>query len=79
MGPSAHSGLMELLTISEKQAQAILDLRLQRLTQLEQSKLEEEHQNLLQKIAYLRRVLADESLLLSIIGDELQENQREVS
>jgi len=72
-GPSAHSGLMELLTISEKQAQAILDLRLQRLTQLEQSKLEEEHQNLLQKIAYLRRVLADESLLLSIIGDELQE------
>ncbi|MDI9457649.1 MAG: DNA gyrase subunit A [Bacillota bacterium] len=72
-GPSAHSGLMELLTISEKQARAILDLRLQRLTQLEQSKLEEEHQNLLQKIAYLRRVLADESLLLSIIGDELQE------
>lgn len=72
-GPSARSGLMELLTISEKQAQAILDLRLQRLTQLEQSKLEEEHQNLLQKIAYLRRVLADESLLLSIIGDELQE------
>lgn len=72
-GPSAHSGLMELLTISEKQAQAILDLRLQRLTQLEQSKLEEEHQNLLQTIAYLRRVLADESLLLSIIGDELQE------
>ena len=72
-GPSARSGLMELLTISEKQAQAILDLRLQRLTQLEQSKLEEEHQNLLQTIAYLRRVLADESLLLSIIGDELQE------
>ena len=72
-GPSARSGLMELLTISEKQARAILDLRLQRLTQLEQSKLEEEHQNLLQKIAYLRRVLADESLLLSIIGDELQE------
>jgi len=72
-GPSARSGLMELLTISEKQARAILDLRLQRLTQLEQSKLEEEHQNLLQTIAYLRRVLADESLLLSIIGDELQE------
>lgn len=78
-GPSAHSGLMELLTISEKQAQAILDLRLQRLTQLEQSKLEEEHQNLLQKIAYLRRVLADESLLLSIIGDELQEIKEKYS
>lgn len=78
-GPSAHSGLMELLTISEKQARAILDLRLQRLTQLEQSKLEEEHQNLLQKIAYLRRVLADESLLLSIIGDELQEIKEKYS
>lgn len=78
-GPSAHSGLMELLTISEKQAQAILDLRLQRLTQLEQSKLEEEHQNLLQTIAYLRRVLADESLLLSIIGDELQEIKEKYS
>lgn len=78
-GPSARSGLMELLTISEKQAQAILDLRLQRLTQLEQSKLEEEHQNLLQKIAYLRRVLADESLLLSIIGDELQEIKEKYS
>lgn len=78
-GPSARSGLMELLTISEKQAQAILDLRLQRLTQLEQSKLEEEHQNLLQTIAYLRRVLADESLLLSIIGDELQEIKEKYS
>lgn len=78
-GPSARSGLMELLTISEKQARAILDLRLQRLTQLEQSKLEEEHQNLLQKIAYLRRVLADESLLLSIIGDELQEIKEKYS
>lgn len=78
-GPSAHSGLMELLTISEKQARAILDLRLQRLTQLEQSKLEEEHQNLLQTIAYLRRVLADESLLLSIIGDELQEIKEKYS
>lgn len=78
-GPSARSGLMELLTISEKQARAILDLRLQRLTQLEQSKLEEEHQNLLQTIAYLRRVLADESLLLSIIGDELQEIKEKYS
>jgi DNA gyrase subunit A len=72
-GPSARNGLIELLSISEKQAQAILDLRLQRLTQLEQSKLEEEHQELLKKIDYLRRILADEGLLMSIIGDELRE------
>ncbi len=71
--PSARTGLMELLGISEKQAQAILDLRLQRLTRLEQSKLEEEHRGLLKKIAYLRSVLADESLVLGIIRDELQE------
>lgn len=72
-GPSARNGLIELLSISEIQAQAILDLRLQRLTRLEQSKLEEEHRGLLKNIAYLRRVLEDESLLLSIIGQELQE------
>jgi len=71
--PTARSGLMELLGITEKQAQAILDLRLQRLTQLEQSKLEEEHRELTEKIAYWRRVLADESLVLAIIRDELQE------
>ncbi len=72
-GPSARNGLIELLGISEKQAQAILDLRLQRLTRLEQSRLEEEHRDLLEKIAYLRRILEDEALLLSIIGEELQE------
>lgn len=72
-GPAARSGLMELLGITEKQAQAILDLRLQRLTQLEQSKLEEERGELLKRIAYLQGVLADESLVLGIIRDELQE------
>ncbi len=72
-GPSARQGLMDLLAISEKQAQAILDLRLQRLTRLEQSKLEEEHRELLENISHLRRVLEDESLLMSIIGEELQE------
>ncbi len=68
---TAKSGLMELLALSEKQAQAILDMRLQRLTQLEISKLTEERQQLLDKIDYLRRVLASESLVLKIIGDEL--------
>lgn len=68
---SAREGLMNLLALSEKQAQAILDMRLQRLTQLEISKLVEEKEQLLEKIAYLRRILEDESLVLSIISDEL--------
>jgi DNA gyrase subunit A len=68
---SAREGLMNLLAISEKQAQAILDMRLQRLTQLEISKLVEEKEQLLEKIAFLRRILEDESLVLSIISDEL--------
>ena len=68
---SAREGLMNLLALSEKQAQAILDMRLQRLTQLEISKLVEEKEQLLEKIAYLRRILEDDALVLSIISDEL--------
>ena len=68
---SAREGLMELLSLSEKQAQAILDMRLQRLTQLEISKLAEEQKQLHEKIAYLRRVLEDDELVLTIIKDEL--------
>ena len=68
---TAREGLMDMLDISEKQAQAILDMRLQRLTQLEISKLSEEHRELQEKIAYLRRVLEDDSLVMQIIKDEL--------
>ena len=68
---TARAGLIDFLKISEKQAQAILDMRLQRLTQLEISKLVEEKEGLLEKIAYLRRILEDESLVLQIIGEEL--------
>ncbi len=68
---TARQGLMDMLNITEKQAQAILDMRLQRLTQLEISKLTEEQQQLLEKIAYLRRVLEDDALVMKIIGDEL--------
>ncbi|MFU8793988.1 MAG: DNA gyrase subunit A [Dethiobacteria bacterium] len=68
---TAREGLMNLLDLSEKQAQAILDMRLQRLTQLEISKLVEEKDQLLEKITYLRRILEDESLVLNIISDEL--------
>ncbi len=68
---TARTGLMDLLEISEKQSQAILDMRLQRLTQLEISKLVEEKEQLLEKIAYLRSILEDEKLVLNIISDEL--------
>ncbi len=68
---TARQGLMDLLSISEKQSQAILDMRLQRLTQLEISKLTEEQQQLIDKIAYLKQVLEDDNLVMGIISDEL--------
>jgi len=68
---TAREGLMDMLSLTEKQAQAILDMRLQRLTQLEINKLAEEKQQLHEKIAYLRRVLEDDALVNSIISDEL--------
>jgi DNA gyrase subunit A len=69
----ARTGLMEKFGLSEKQAQAILDLRLQRLTGLERDKIEEEFNALMKDIAYFREVLANESLVLKIIKDELME------
>ena len=68
---AAREGLMNLLALSDKQAQAILDMRLQRLTQLEISKLTEEQRQLLERIAYLCSVLKDETIVLGIIRDEL--------
>ncbi len=73
---TAREGLIDLLGLSEKQAQAILDMRLQRLTQLEISKLVEEREQLQEKISFLRKVLEDESLILAIIKDELAEIQK---
>ncbi|WP_334072717.1 MULTISPECIES: DNA gyrase subunit A [Paenibacillus] len=69
----ARTGLMERFGLSQEQAQAILDMRLQRLTGLEREKIESEYQELLQKIAEYREILANESLVLQIISDELQE------
>ncbi|NHM26715.1 DNA gyrase subunit A [Desulfofundulus sp. TPOSR] len=69
----AKNALMEKFGLSEKQAQAILDMRLQRLTGLERDKLEEEYKELLDRIACLRGVLADERKVLQIIKDELTE------
>jgi DNA gyrase subunit A len=69
----ARNGLMEQFSLSEKQAQAILDMRLQRLTGLEREKIEEEYQSLVNLIAELRAILADEEKVLEIIREELNE------
>lgn len=69
----ARQGLMENFSLSEKQAQAILDMRLQRLTGLEREKIEEEYQGLVQLIAELKAILADEEKVLEIIREELEE------
>ncbi|WP_410770080.1 DNA gyrase subunit A [Fontibacillus sp. BL9] len=70
---SARTGLMERFGLSQEQAQAILDMRLQRLTGLEREKIENEYQELMQKIAEYREILANEALVLQIISEELQE------
>ncbi|WP_080843606.1 DNA gyrase subunit A [Cytobacillus gottheilii] len=69
----AREGLMREFSLSEKQAQAILDMRLQRLTGLEREKIEEEYANLLALIAELKAILADEEKVLEIIREELLE------
>ena len=67
----ARAALMDGFKLSEKQAQAILDLRFQRLTGLEREKIEEEYQEVLKKIEWLKSVLADESKIMAIIKEEL--------
>ncbi|CAM3806261.1 DNA gyrase subunit A [Alkalicoccus chagannorensis] len=69
----ARSGLMESYGLSHDQAQAILDMRLQRLTGLERDKIESEYKDLMEKIAELRAILADEEKLLDIIREELED------
>ncbi|MED4283381.1 DNA gyrase subunit A [Priestia megaterium] len=69
----AREGLMTQFSLSEKQAQAILDMRLQRLTGLEREKIEAEYQSLLTLIAELKAILADEEKVLEIIREELIE------
>ncbi len=72
----AKDGLMTRFGLSERQAQAILDMRLQRLTGLERDKIEAEYAELQKQIAWYRQVLADESLVLGIIKDEILEIKR---
>lgn len=69
----ARTGLMGNFNLTEIQAKAILDLRLQRLTGLERDKIKDEYAELMKLIDYLRSVLADESLRMEIIKTELRE------
>lgn len=69
----AREGLMTQFELSDKQAQAILDMRLQRLTGLEREKIEDEYQSLVKLIAELEAILADEEKVLEIIREELTE------
>ena len=67
----ARTGLMGQFGMSEIQAQAVLDLRLQRLTQLERQKIQDEYQETIQLIAKLQAILGNEALVRQIIKDEL--------
>jgi len=71
--PEAREGLMTSFTLTQIQAQAILDMQLQRLTGLERQKILDELAELLKTIERLRAILASERLLMQIIVDELKE------
>jgi DNA gyrase subunit A len=70
---SARQGLMARFKLSEKQANAILEMRLQRLTGLERDKIEAEYADLVEKIKDLKDILSNEARVFSIIKDELIE------
>ncbi|MGZ8482540.1 MAG: DNA gyrase subunit A [Candidatus Binatia bacterium] len=76
-GKEAKEGLMSNFALSELQAQAILDLRLQRLTGLERDKIMDEHRETVALIAKLRAVLADEKEIYKIIVGELKEIKKQ--
>ena len=69
----AKEKLIERFSLSDAQAQAIVDMRLRALTGLERDKLEAEYRELQERIAYLKGILADEKKLLSVIKEEMQE------
>ncbi|MBI4744326.1 MAG: DNA gyrase subunit A [Actinobacteria bacterium] len=69
----AREGLIKRFVLSIEQANAILDMKLQRLTSLESEKIETEYKELLEKIKQLKEILADEKKVLKIIKDELEE------
>ena len=69
----ARAGLIEMFSLSEVQAQAILDMRLQRLTGLERKRIQDEYADLQERIAELRAILGDEVRIDGIVRDELLE------
>ena len=73
---SARTALMDTFELTQPQAQAILDLRLQKLTSLERDKVKEEHLGLLARIKELRQLLGDEDAIYGVIKDELRELKR---
>src|SRR4030095_16316682 len=70
--PTAQTSLMKSFKLSEIQAKAILDMRLQRLTGLERKKIEEEYKELIKTIEKLKRILASDALRREILSDELK-------
>ncbi|TMK62440.1 MAG: DNA gyrase subunit A [Actinobacteria bacterium] len=70
---TARDGLVKKFELSVEQAQAILDLRLQRLTALEAGKIKQEHADRVQRIKELREILGDETRVLGLIREELEE------
>lgn len=71
--PTAKASLIERFALSEKQAQAILDMRLQRLTGLERDKIVSEYERIVERIAYLKSILATPQMVLDIIKEEMSE------
>ncbi|MBT8359494.1 MAG: DNA gyrase subunit A, partial [Deltaproteobacteria bacterium] len=69
----AKFGLISRYDLSEIQAQTILDMRLQRLTGLEREKIARDYENIIEEIKKLKEILANESMVMDIIKDELQE------
>ena len=69
---TAKQQLMERFSLSDAQAQAIVDMRLRALTGLERDKLENEYKELMEQIEHLRAILADVKVLLSVIREEIQ-------
>jgi len=69
--PIAKQNLMERFALDDAQAQAIVDMRLRALTGLEREKLEAEYKELMEQIAYLKGILADEKKLLGVIKEEI--------
>ena len=70
-GAEAKEGLMNRFNLTDVQAQAILDMRLQRLTGLERDKIEAEYEELIKRINRLKEILANERLLLNVIKEEM--------